>query len=81
MVRTRPPIHPGQILYRLHLEPLYMTVEEAANFIGIEENVLVAFINGEKQVDAALSQRLSQVFNTTPELWLNLQKNWDDFYG
>lgn len=71
------PIHPGHILKELYLEPLNLSQTAAAANLGVARKTLSMLLNGHQGVSAEMALRLSKAFNTTPELWLNLQRNYD----
>jgi len=71
------PSHPGRILKANYLDPLRLTITEAAKGLGISRPALSAIVNGRSGISAEMALRLAEAFNTTPELWLNLQKNFD----
>jgi addiction module HigA family antidote len=75
--RKRPPAHPGGILRRQYLEPLSITISELSKILGISRKTLSKIINERGSVTPDMALRLSRAFNTTPELWLNLQQNYD----
>ena len=76
-IRKRPPTHPGGILRRHYLEPLNLTVSELAKSLGVSRKTLSKIINEHGSITPDMALRLSKAFNTTPELWLNLQQNYD----
>ncbi len=71
------PIHPGQILKEMYLEPLSLNQTDAAANLGVARKTLSMLLNGHQGVSAEMALRLSKAFNTTPELWLNMQRNYD----
>ena len=75
--RKRAPNHPGGILYRQYLEPLGLTVSELAKILGVSRKTVSKIINERGSISADMALRLSRAFNTTPQLWLNLQQNYD----
>ena len=75
--RKRSPNHPGGILCRQYLEPLGLTVSELAKILGVSRKTVSKIINERGSISADMALRLSQAFNTTPQLWLNLQQNYD----
>ncbi|MDR0881684.1 MAG: HigA family addiction module antidote protein [Candidatus Adiutrix sp.] len=75
--RTRPPSTPGDVLKGLCLEPLGMTVNALAERIGVSRKALSSLINGHSAVSVDMAMRLGRVFSTSPEMWLNLQRNLD----
>lgn len=71
------PIHPGHILKEMYLEPLNLSQTAAAENLGVARKTLSMLLNGHQGVSAEMALRLSKAFNTTPELWLNMQRNYD----
>ena len=77
MERTRKPSLPGEILREMYLEPLNLTITAFAERIGVSRKTVSAIVNGRAPVTVDMALRLSRAFNTTPELWLNLQRSVD----
>jgi addiction module HigA family antidote len=71
------PAHPGEVLKEMYLEPLALTVTDAAESLGITRKTLSELINGRSGISTSMALRLSKAFSTTPELWLNMQQNYD----
>ena len=71
------PPHPGEILRYLCLEPLGLTVTEAAKALGVSRKTLSAIINARAGVSPEMAIRLSLAFGTTAESWLNQQTQYD----
>jgi addiction module HigA family antidote len=71
------PPHPGETLRSLCLEPLGLTVTDAAKALGVSRKTLSAILNGRAGVSPEMAVRLSIAFNTTAESWLNQQVQHD----
>lgn len=71
------PAHPGEVLKGLYLEPLEITITDAAEKLGITRKTLSQLINGHMGVSAQMAVRLSRALHTTPELWLNMQQSYN----
>ena len=71
------PAHPGEVLKSMYIEPLGLTVTETAKALGVTRKALSELLNMKSGISIAMSLRLSKAFNTTPELWLNMQRNYD----
>ncbi|MEO8306962.1 MAG: HigA family addiction module antitoxin [Pseudomonadota bacterium] len=71
------PPHPGEILRSLCLEPLGLTVTDAAKALGVSRKTLSSILNGRAGVSPEMAVRLSIAFNTTAESWLNQQVQHD----
>lgn len=77
MSRRRRPTHPGIILEEHYMIPLNITPTQLAKASGISRTTIYSIINTEGRVSANTAIRLAKVFNTTPDLWLNLQQKYD----
>lgn len=75
--KTRKPTHPGAIIRHDYLEPLDLTVTALAAHLGVSRKRLSQVANEKAGVTPTMALRLSRAFNTTPELWLNLQRKRD----
>lgn len=73
----RKPNHPGCILREDYIKPLKITITEMASRLGVSRKTLSKILNEKGSVTPDMALRLSQALSTTPELWLNLQKNYD----
>jgi addiction module HigA family antidote len=71
------PPHPGEILRGLCLEPLGLTVTQAAAGLGVSRKTLSAILNGRSGISPEMAVRLSIAFDTTAESWLNQQLQYD----
>lgn len=71
------PPHPGQILKGLYLEPLELSITYVAKGLGVTRKTLSQLINGHHGITPDMALRLSEAFNTTPQVWLNMQQNFD----
>ena len=79
--RKRAPNHPGGILARQYMEPLELSVSELARNLGVSRKTVSKITNERGSISADMALRLSRAFETTPELWLNLQRNYDLWYA
>ncbi len=75
--KNRPPTHPGEMLIEEFLKPLGMSQTDLANRIKVSFPRVNELVNGKRGVTPDTALRLSQLFGTTPEFWLNGQRNWD----
>jgi addiction module HigA family antidote len=74
---VRNPPHPGEVIRDLCLEPLGLTVTDAANALGVSRKTLSSILNGRSGISPEMALRLSKAFSTTPESWLNQQVQYD----
>jgi len=75
--RKRMPTHPGGILKRQYMEPLSLAVSQLAVMLGVSRKTVSKIINERGAITPDMALRLSKAFETTPELWLNLQRSYD----
>ncbi len=76
MLMHKPP-HPGEIIKELCLEPLELTVTDAAKALGVTRKTLSSIINGKAGISPEMAVRLSIAFNTSSESWMNQQAQYD----
>ncbi len=76
MLMHNPP-HPGEILRQLCIEPLNLSVTEAAKGLGVSRKTLSAILNGRAGISPEMAVRLSLAFGTSAESWLNQQVQYD----
>lgn len=75
--RKRSPTHPGGILKRHYLEPLSLAISQAAGALGVSRKTISKIVNERGDVTPDMALRLARAFGTSPELWVNLQRNYD----
>jgi len=73
----RKPTHPGKIIQEDYLKPLSLTITEIAATLEVSRKTLSKIINERGAITPDMSLRLARAFDTTPELWMNLQRNYD----
>ena len=61
------PLHPGGIVKGQSLEPLGLTVTQAAEGLGVTRQALSELVNGRTGVSVEMAIRLSKAFGSTPE--------------
>jgi len=73
-MRMHNPAHPGEIL-REYMGDLSVT--SLAEHLGTTRVNLSRILHGRAGISAEMALRLSEAFGTSPELWLNMQTNFD----
>jgi addiction module HigA family antidote len=71
------PTLPGEMLTEEFLVPLAMTQTELAQKIGVAPRSVNEICNGKRAISPLMAMRLADVFDNTPEFWMNLQTAWD----
>lgn len=76
MVQMHNPVHPGEIL-KDALEERGLSVTAAAGHLKISRVTLSRIINSQSGVSAEMAVRLGMALGTGPELWMNMQSQYD----
>ena len=74
---NRIPTHPGEILLEEFLKPSGITQVAFAKHIEVPLQRVNEIIRGKRGVTPETAWLFSQALGTTPELWMNLQRNYD----
>ncbi len=77
IVAVRLPPHPGEILREEFLMPLGLTAGKLAKACGIPRSRLEQLAAEKLGISGDTALRLGRVFDTGPELWMNLQARYD----
>ena len=76
MTMKNPP-HPGRIVFEECIEPLGLTITDAAAALGVTRNTLSELVNAKRGISPEMAVRLSKVFGGTEEGWLLQQAQYD----
>lgn len=76
-MKTLPPLHPGEVLREEFMEPLGLSAIAVAHAIHVPRTRIERVVREETGISADTALRLSKLFGTTPEFWLNLQTRHD----
>ncbi len=71
------PPHPGEFIREICLEPLELSVTQAAQSLGVSRKALSELLNGKTGISPEMALRLAIAFDTTPESWLTQQMHYD----
>ena len=71
------PPHPGGVVLRQCIEPLGLTITDAAAALGVTRTTLSELVNGKRGISAEMAVRLSQVFGGSAVSWLTQQAQYD----
>jgi addiction module HigA family antidote len=75
MSRMFNPAHPGEVLREWI--PENMTVTQAAGQLQVSRVMLSKILNAKSGVSADMAIRLSAWLKTTPDVWVDMQSQWD----
>jgi antitoxin HigA-1 len=77
MARMHNPPHPGEIIRDQCLEPLKLSVTDAAKGLGVTRKALSELLNGHAGISPEMAIRLERAFGSTAETWLRMQLEYD----
>ena len=76
-MRDLPPIHPGEQLREEFMKPLDITAYRLAKDLGVPVTRIQEIIAERRAITGDTALRLGRHFGTTPEFWLNLQRDYE----
>lgn len=76
MTMKNPP-HPGGVVLRQCIEPIGLSITDAAAALGVTRNTLSELVNGKRGISPEMAVRLAKVFGGTEEGWLMQQAQYD----
>ena len=76
MTMKNPP-HPGTVVLHECIEPMGLTITDAAKALGVTRNTLSELVNGKRGISPEMAVRLSKVFGGTEQGWLVQQAQYD----
>ena len=71
------PPHPGGFVLRQCIEPLGLSITDAAAALGVTRTTLSELVNGRRGVSPEMAVRLSKVFGGSAESWLVQQAQYE----
>ncbi len=77
MPRDLPPVHPGEQLREEFMKPLGISAYRLAKDIAVPISRVQDIVSERRGISGDTALRLGRYFGTTPEFWLNLQRDYD----
>jgi addiction module HigA family antidote len=77
MSLLKEPMHPGEVLKELYLDPLDMGAIAFARRLDVPRTRIERLVKGVTSVTPDTALRLARAFNTSPAYWMNMQTNYD----
>ena len=77
MKKKLDPITPGEILSEEFMKPLGLSQNRLARDIDVPVGRISEIVRGKRAITADTALRLGKYFGVSPELWLNLQMDFD----
>ena len=76
-IRMKNPAHPGGFVKTEIIEPLGVTVTEAAQALGITRAALSAFLNERASLSPEMAIRIEKAFGVSMETLMRMQSSFD----
>lgn len=77
MMKMYNPPHPGEIIKGLWLDPLGVSITDAAQAMDVSRKTLSKIVNGRGRVTPEIAVRLSIALGSSAESWLGHQAAYD----
>ena len=77
ILMERKPTHPGEVLREEFMPDYGLTVASLAKRLGVSRQSVNEVVRERRAVSTEMAMRLSRLFGTSAEYWLNLQRNVD----
>ena len=71
------PPHPGEVVRELCIDPLGLSVTDAAKGLGVSRKALSELLNGHSSISPEMAVRLSKAFGGSVESWMRQQMQYD----
>lgn len=71
------PIPPGEILQEDFMRPLGLSAAALARAIHVPPNRISQIVTGKRALSADTALRLGKYFGVSPEIWLELQADYE----
>ncbi len=71
------PIHPGEILLEEFMKPLGISINWLAREMSVPPGRISEIVRGKRAITADTALRLGRFFGVSPEIWINLQGDYD----
>lgn len=71
------PVHPGEILREEFLVPLALSANALAKALDVPPNRISLILRKQRDLSGDTAHRLARYFGTTPEFWMNLQRDYE----
>ena len=73
------PPHPGETLLEIFLIPQKINQNTLAEKLGLSLSTFQLLLEGVNPIDREIANRLSTALGTSSEMWLAMQKNYDEW--
>lgn len=74
---SRKPTHPGEMLREEFMPDFGLSVASLAKHLAVSRQTVNELVLERRAVTPEMALRLARVFGTSPQYWLNMQRNID----
>ncbi len=71
------PPHPGKVLYGLYLEPMGLSISDAAKALSMPRSALSEIVNGRRAISPKVAIKLGKAFSCNASTWVKMQTKYD----
>lgn len=71
------PAHPGQVIKKLYLEPLGLSITRFAEHLHVDRKTISRIINGQSSISLEMAVKLGKAFGDGAQIWLDMQTQYD----
>jgi antitoxin HigA-1 len=76
-IRMKSPVHPGGFVKTEIIEPLRLSVTQAASILGITRAALSAFLNARSALSPEMAIRIEKAFGVSMDTLMRMQNSHD----
>ena len=77
MIRMAKPAHPGVFIKMEVIEPLKLSVTDAADILGVTRPALSALVNGRASLSPEMALRIEKAFGPKMDTLMRMQTSYD----
>ena len=78
-IKQHKPMHPGEFIQRVYLEPFELGIREVAKALNVSPSTLSRLVNGKSDIVPNMALKISKVLGRSPESWMQMQDNYSLF--
>ncbi len=75
-IQYNPP-HPGEFIKETYIEPLNISLRQAAKDLDVAPSTFSRLIQGKSDLSPEMALKLSKAFGRSPESWMQMQTNFE----
>lgn len=74
---SRKPTHPGEMIREEFMPDYNLSVSKLGELLGVSRQSANELVRERRAVSPEMALRLARVFKTSPQYWMNMQRNVD----